>query len=99
MSVNQEHENFLQRHRESQQEYNLELVDTLATAVQDLRNRLTAESQGYREVAEGFMTTDSRKLLRDAEGLIWKLSWDIDAKRESQLRGPVLKRLSSTEEV
>ena len=79
--MSEQNENFLQRHRESQREYNLELVDTLATAVQELRDRLTTGSPEDRGVAEGFMTTDSRAVLRDAEGLIWKLSWDIDQKR------------------
>ena len=79
--MSEQNENFLQRHQESQREYNLELVDTLATAVQELRDRLTTENAEYRKVAESFMTTGSRATLRDAEGIIWKLAFDIDAKQ------------------
>ena len=84
--MSEQNENFVQRQRDAEREYNLQLVDRVAEEVKELWDRLTATSQDYREVAESVMDTDSRQLLRDISDRVWQLSWDIDTKLEKQRR-------------
>ena len=78
--MSEQNANFVQRQRDAELEYNLLLVDAVRTAVKGLRERLTSDVPAYKRTAESLMNAGSRKMLRDVEDSIWKLSFEIDQK-------------------
>ena len=78
--MSEQNPNFVQRQRDAELAYNLQLVDQAEAALEELRTRLTSDIPAYRRTAESHMNAASRKILHDVEDSVWMLSFEIDQK-------------------
>ena len=75
--MSEQNPNFVQRQRDAELAYNLQLVDQAEAALKELRERLTSDIPAYRRTAESHMDAASRKMLHDVEENVWELCLDI----------------------